>query len=70
MIKTRPAPAKKGTGIVERMADKMREMAANGVAVTADSLSEHSDFTRSEIAEFGAKAADLAKRAGRVDEAA
>jgi hypothetical protein len=47
--------------IVERMADKMLEMAMNGVAVTADSLAEHSSFTRAEIKEHGADAADLAK---------
>lgn len=47
--------------IVERMADKMREMAMNGIAVTAGSLAEHSDFTRAQIEEHGPDAADLAK---------
>jgi len=48
-------------GIVERMADKMREMGQNGIPVTVDSLAEHSDFTRAEIGEFGRAAADFAK---------
>lgn len=47
--------------IVVRMADKMREMAENGVAVTAESLAEHSDFTREEIKRHAADAADHAK---------
>lgn len=48
-------------GIVERMADKMREMGQNGIAVTSETLAEHSDFTRDEIRAFGAAAADHAK---------
>lgn len=48
-------------GIVERMADKMREMGQNGIAVTSETLAEHSDFTRDEIKAFGAAAADFAK---------
>lgn len=47
--------------IVEAMARRMREMALNGTAVTADSLHEHSDFTRAEIKEHGPEAADLAR---------
>jgi hypothetical protein len=50
--------------LLERMADKMREMASNGIAVTVDTLFEHSDFTRGEIDSFAREAADLA-RAGR-----
>lgn len=56
-----PAGAIVERSIVERMADKMLEMAMNSVAVTADSLAEHSDFTRAEIKEHGDEAADLAK---------
>ncbi|TPN43234.1 hypothetical protein [Mesorhizobium sp. B1-1-7] len=47
--------------IVERMADKMLEMGMNGIAVTADSLAEHSNFTRAEIGAHGSEASDLAK---------
>jgi hypothetical protein len=62
----RPAPSVPAAiitakGIVERMADKMLEMGMNGTAVTADSLAEHSDFTRAEIKEHGPEASDLAK---------
>ncbi|OBQ68381.1 hypothetical protein A9K72_08995 [Mesorhizobium loti] len=49
------------TSIVERMADTMLEMGMNGTAVTADSLAEHSNFTRAQIEEHGPEAADLAK---------
>lgn len=60
MITTRTTkPA--APGIVERMADKMREMGQNGIPVTVDSLAEHSDFTRDEIETFGPAAADHAK---------
>ncbi|RWC27737.1 MAG: hypothetical protein EOS27_20340 [Mesorhizobium sp.] len=55
------SPAVFATSIVERMADKMLEMGMNGTAVTADSLAEHSNFTRAEIEEHGPEAADLAK---------
>jgi Zn-dependent membrane protease YugP len=47
--------------IVDRMADKMLEMGMNGIAVTADSMHEHSDFTRAEIAIHGPEASDLAR---------
>jgi len=56
-----PASAFVERSLPERMADKMLEMAMNGISVTADSLAEHSDFTRAEIKEHGAEAADLAK---------
>lgn len=63
MITTRNTPtAAPATGIVERMADKMREMGQNGIAVTIDTMAEHSDFTRAEIKEFGPAAADHAKQ--------
>ena len=52
-----PAPAT----VVERMADVMLAMGMNGTAVTADSLFEHSDFTRDEIRRHGAEASDLAR---------
>jgi hypothetical protein len=52
-----PAPA----DIVGRMAEKMRELGMNGTAVTADTLFEHSDFTRDEIERHGRDAADLAR---------
>lgn len=58
-------PTEASAGIVERMADRMRELGMNGVAVTADTLFEHSDFTRAEIKRHGRDAADLA-RAGAV----
>lgn len=62
----RPAPAVPAAilttaSIVEAMADKMLEMGMNGTAVTADSLAEHSDFTRAEIEKHGKEASDLAK---------
>lgn len=67
MIRTRiapeAAPAASPESIVSRMARKMREMGMNGVAVTADSLAEHSNFTRAEIAAYGRQAADEAKAA-------
>ncbi|RWE71865.1 hypothetical protein [Mesorhizobium sp.] len=47
--------------LVESMADKMLEMAMNGIAVTADSLAEHSSFTRAQISSHGPDAADIAK---------
>lgn len=47
--------------IVERMADKMLELGMNGIAVDADTLFEHSDFTRDEIRTHGREAADLAR---------
>ncbi|AZO04557.1 hypothetical protein [Mesorhizobium sp. M2A.F.Ca.ET.043.02.1.1] len=56
---TKAALAKKS--IVESMADKMLEMGMNGIAVTADSLAEHSSFTRAEIERHGLDAADMAK---------
>ncbi|TIU57129.1 MAG: hypothetical protein E5W35_10310 [Mesorhizobium sp.] len=56
---TKAALAKKS--IVESMADKMLEMGMNGIAVTADSLAEHSSFTRAQIAKHGPDAADRAK---------
>ncbi|TIM24742.1 MAG: hypothetical protein E5Y74_00665 [Mesorhizobium sp.] len=55
------SPAVITQGIVELMADKMLEMGMNGTAVTADSLAEHSSFTRAQIEEHGPEAADLAK---------
>ncbi|TIN81553.1 MAG: hypothetical protein E5Y29_12480 [Mesorhizobium sp.] len=55
------SPAVITQGIVELMADKMLEMGMNGTAVTADSLAEHSNFTRAQIEEHGSEAADLAK---------
>ncbi|MCO5071103.1 MAG: hypothetical protein M9944_07845 [Rhizobiaceae bacterium] len=55
------APKKADPAIVEMMADTMREMAMNGTAVTADSLFEHSGFTRDQIAAHAAEAADLAR---------
>ncbi|WP_157866132.1 hypothetical protein [Mesorhizobium japonicum] len=56
-----PAAVITAQSIVERMADKMLEMGMNGTAVTADSLAEHSNFTRAQIEEHGPEAADLAK---------
>ncbi|TIX23875.1 hypothetical protein [Mesorhizobium sp.] len=55
------SPAVITQDIVELMADKMLEMGMNGTAVTADSLYEHSDFTRDEIKAHGPEASDLAK---------
>ncbi|ODA94968.1 hypothetical protein BFX40_20255 [Mesorhizobium sp. SEMIA 3007] len=55
------SPAIITQSIVERMADTMLEMGMNGTAVTADSLAEHSNFTRAQIEEHGPEAADLAK---------
>ncbi|TIX19229.1 MAG: hypothetical protein E5V35_34140 [Mesorhizobium sp.] len=55
------SPAVFATSIVERMADKMLEMGMNGTAVTADSLFEHSDFTRADIDAHGREASDLAR---------
>lgn len=48
-------------GIVRKMADSMLEMGMNSVPVTAQSLAEHTGFTRAEIEKHGADAADLAK---------
>lgn len=56
-----PAPAPIAPTLVERMAQKMREMGMGGVAVTADSLFEYSDFSRAEIEAHGREAADLAR---------
>ncbi|TPK38674.1 hypothetical protein [Mesorhizobium sp. B2-5-3] len=67
MITTQPrpapaiSPAAMPKDIVERMADKMLEMGMNGTAVTAESLFEHSDFSRAEIKEHGPEASDLAR---------
>ncbi|MBZ9985703.1 hypothetical protein LB572_01185 [Mesorhizobium sp. BH1-1-5] len=61
---TMPKPAKPTLAkktIVESMADKMLEMGMNGIAVTADSLAEHSSFTRAQISKHGLDAADRAK---------
>ena len=61
---TLPKPAKSALAkktLVESMADKMLEMGMNGIAVTADSLAEHSSFTRAEIEKHGLDAADMAK---------
>lgn len=55
------APAAREAEVIQRMADKMREMGQNGVAVTADSLFENSDFTRDQIERLGRNAADLAR---------
>lgn len=54
-------PTTAHAGIVEAMADKMREMGENGIPVTAESLASHSDFTRAQIAKHGEAAADFAK---------
>ena len=56
-----PAPAAVPSSIVERMAERMREMGMNNQPVTAETLFEGSDFTRAEIREHGADAADLAR---------
>lgn len=56
-----PKSALRKKTLVESMADKMLEMGMNGIAVTADSLAEHSSFTRAEISKHGADAADMAK---------
>lgn len=55
------AAAQPAGDIVARMAERMREMALNGTAVTADSLFEHTDFTRAEIRAHAGEAADLAR---------
>lgn len=47
--------------IVGLMAERMLELGMNGTAVTADTLFEHSDFTRDEIERHGRDAADLAR---------
>lgn len=47
--------------IVDQMVDKILEMGMNGVAVTADSLFEHSGFTRAEIEKHGREACDVAR---------
>jgi hypothetical protein len=49
------------TDTVVLMAERMRELGMGGTAVTADTLFEHTDFTRAEIDEHGRAAADLAR---------
>lgn len=62
---TEKAPPAATASLLARMTDKVVEMAENGVAVTADSLLEHSDFTRDEIRSFGAAACDAARQRSR-----
>ncbi|HTV68078.1 MAG TPA: hypothetical protein VMF90_06020 [Rhizobiaceae bacterium] len=59
--------AKPDYGIVRKMAEKMREMGMNGLAVTVESLVEHSEWTRDEVKRFAPEAADLAKSMSVVD---
>lgn len=47
--------------VVDLMADRLLELGMNEIAVTADELFSHSNFTRAEIAEHGREAADLAR---------
>lgn len=54
--------SKRSPDIVSRMADKIRELGANG-GVTAADLD--GDFTRAEIEKHSAEAADLAKQLSR-----
>ena len=51
--------------VINQMADKIRELGQNG-GVTADDLYAGSDFTRAQIAEFAAEAADRASQPGGV----
>lgn len=55
------APKLVALPIVERMVDRLLELGMNGIGVDADTLFEHSDFTRDEIRTHGRDAADLAR---------
>ncbi|MDG4903168.1 hypothetical protein P9279_21910 [Mesorhizobium sp. WSM4962] len=55
------APPKVERPIVERMAERVRELGMNGIAVTKDVLFEHTDFTLEEIDEHGREACNLAR---------
>lgn len=48
--------------IVERMAERVRELGMNGIAVTKDVLFEHSDFTREEIDRHALDACNIARQ--------
>lgn len=47
--------------LVERMAERVRELGMNGVAVTKDVLFEHTDFTMEEIDAHALEACNLAR---------
>lgn len=47
--------------LIDQMVDKILEMGMNGIAVTADSLFEHSGFTSVEIEKHGRAACDIAR---------
>lgn len=47
--------------LVERMAERVRELGMNGIAVTKDALFEHTDFTLEEIEQHGREACNLAR---------
>lgn len=48
--------------LVERMAERVRELGMNGIAVTKDVLFEHTDFTLEEIDQHGREACNLARQ--------
>ncbi|TIO62974.1 hypothetical protein [Mesorhizobium sp.] len=48
--------------LVERMAERVRELGMNGIAVTKDVLFEHTDFTREEIDTHALEACDIARQ--------
>lgn len=64
MIHTQPirpaAPQAPARSRLDQMADKLRELGANG-GVDEQTLFENSDFTRAEIRELGPAASDLAR---------
>lgn len=48
--------------LVERMAERVRELGMNGIAVTKDVLFEHTDFTMEEIDKHALDACNLARQ--------
>lgn len=59
--KAAPPPAQPTRGVIERMADTMREMRAAGQMVTAATVAVAGDFTDAEVAKYGPEAANLAR---------
>ncbi|RWK12505.1 hypothetical protein [Mesorhizobium sp.] len=58
-LTTQPKPQRP---LVERMAERVRELGMNGIAVTKDVLFEHTDFTRAEIDTHALEACDIARQ--------
>ncbi|TIW09549.1 MAG: hypothetical protein E5V66_22335 [Mesorhizobium sp.] len=48
--------------LVERMAERVRELGMNGIAVTKDVLFEHTDFTMEEIDKHALDACNIARQ--------